>query len=646
MSTAPIEPAVVDVDALGRAYSARFGDIYHPQVGALAQARHVFLGGNKLPQRWRGRDRWVVLETGFGLGNNFLATWLAWREDPARCRQLHFVSIEQHPLRREDLARVARDAAVVPLARALEEAWPPLTPNVHVLSFDAGRVQLLLVLGDVQRCLPQLVMSVDAFFLDGFAPAANPQMWDARVCKALGRLAAPAATAATWTAARGLRDGLTTAGFQVCAVPGIAGKREITTAVYAPAYTPRRSPARAPVRREIVEPHAVIVGAGLAGCAAAWALAEQGWRSTVLERSAGVGDGASGNPAGLFHGIVNGQDGTHARFNRAAAFEARAAVRVAHAEHGVAAGLQGLLRLETTQPVAQMRATLARLGLPADYVQAFDAEQASACAGIALPAPAWWYPGGGWVDPAALARSWLARSAGAAQLRTGVEVAALRRDSTMWELLDARGQCVARSTTVVLANAGDALALLGATDWPIQSVRGQISRALAADFDGPLPRVPVAGSGYLLPAVGEAAVFGATAQFDDADPEVREADHLHNLAQLERLLGRASGLQCSALHGRTGWRSTSLDRLPVVGAVPDNSAPGAAGRRDQPRFVPRARGLFVLTALGSRGITWSALCGQVLAASITGAPLPLEADLLDAIDPARYISRQLRRAAA
>lgn len=642
MNTAPIEPAALTYTDDGVPFSARYGDIYHPRAGAFTQARHVFIQGNDLPVRWQGHERFVVLETGFGLGNNFLATWQTWRDDPQRSGRLVFISIEAHPLTCDELARAHASSALPDLADALQAAWPPLTANLHTLSFDDGRVQLLLAFGDVQAWLPELVASVDAFYLDGFAPASNPRMWDERVCKALSRLAAPGATLATWSAAQALRAHLTSAGFDVRLAPGTGGKRDITLARFAPAFTPRRAPARIAARADI-EPRALIIGGGLAGCAAAWALAEQGWRSTVFERHAQIASEASGNPAGLFHGIVNAQDGVHARFNRAAALAVRQAVRVAIEAHGVAGAVGGLLRLESDATLASMQRTLKALGLPADYVQALSAAQASARSGIELSHPAWFYPGGGWVSPAGLARSWLDRAAARVERRCGAHVHTLRRGASGWCLLDAEGRTLDEAQTVVLANAGGALPLLGAPDWPIETLRGQISLLPAHTLA--LPRLPVAGAGYLLPALaGGQALFGATAQRGDDDAAVRESDHRANLAQLEQLVGHRVDADAAAMQGRTAWRWSAVDRLPLIGAVPDSAAPPQ--RLDQPRFVPRVPGLFVFTALGSRGITWSALGAQLLASWITGAPAPVEASLIDAVDPARFISRAARRSAS
>ena len=306
MNTAPIRAAVIDHDADGTPRSREHDDIYHPRSGALAQARHVFLDGDRTSARWRGRDRFVVLETGFGLGNNFLATWAAWRADPQRCRRLHFLSIESMPPTRDDLAAAVRDAELQPLADTLARRWPPLTWNLHRLAFDDGAVELLLAFGDVASWLPQTVASVDAFFLDGFAPARNPAMWDMRLYKAMARLAAPHATVATWTAARGVREGLRSAGFEVALAPGSHGKRDITRAVFAPRFVPRRETRRiaSSTTNESGSSDAepvLIVGAGLAGCALAAALAEHGRASLLIDRADKIASEASGNAAGLFH---------------------------------------------------------------------------------------------------------------------------------------------------------------------------------------------------------------------------------------------------------------------------------------------------------------------------------------------------------
>ncbi len=365
----------------------------------------------------------------------------------------------------------------------------------------------------------------------------------------------------------------------------------------------------------------MIVGAGLAGCATASALAEQGRSSTLLEHAGAIATAGSGNAAGVFHGVVHASDGRHARFNRAAALEAGRAVRIAIERHGVAGGCGGLLRLARGGAGrAELAAIVARLGLPEDYARAVSADEASALAGSRIDAPAWYYPDGGWVDPRGLARAYLERAGASAALRLGTSVAALRRDGEAWALADASGAVVAHADIVVLANAGGALELLGA-DWPVRRVRGQVS-AISADGSARpgLPGLPLAGSGYVVPARNGRLWFGATAQPDDADASIRASDDTENLRRLAALLPDLATLPVVA--ARTGFRWSSDDRLPLIGAVAAatyaglSSAATAAGpgRFDQPRLIERAAGLFVFAALGSRGIAWSALGAQALAA--------------------------------
>lgn len=653
MKTEPIRPARVAIEPDGVPAAPDFGDVYHARAGAQAQARHVFLGGNGLPGRWQDREDFVVLETGFGLGNNFLATWAAWRADPQRSRRLTFISVEKHPLNAADLARVHRGHPHPELCAELLARWPALTPNLHTLELDGGRVTLLLCFGDAGVLLRHLVARVDAFYLDGFSPRVNPQMWSTPLLAAVGRLAAPGATAATWSAARQVRDGLAAAGFLVSAAPGFAGKRDMTVARYAPAFTPRGAPALdwAALARRPRE--ALVVGAGLAGCATARALAARGWHCTVIDRLARPAGAASGNAGGLYHGVVHPHDGAHARFNRAAVLDLGRVLADLRTRHPIAGQAEGLLRLDSA-PLSRMAATLDALGLPADHVQALDATDAAALSGLPLTQPAWFYPGGGWLAPAEYAAALLAEAGEAVRWLGGREVARLQAagddpDQPLWQALDADGKLIAQAPVVVLANSLAALPLAGLPARLASAIRGQTTLVPADTAGLPHARLPVAGAGYLLPPHDGWVLCGATHDAHDPDPQVRAADHAHNLAQLARLGGLAQppSVPAAALRGRVGWRCSTPDRLPLIGGVPDLDRIGAdpAMRLDQPRLLPRRPGLYVFTGLGSRGIAWAHLGARLVAHWVTGAPCPVEADLRDAVDVARHLSKAARRAA-
>ncbi len=650
MRSAPIVPARIALDADGTPRSLTHGDVYHPSSGALAQARHVFLAGNGLPARWQGRDRFVVLETGFGLGHNALATWQAWRDDPGRCGHLVFISIEAHPPTREQLRQAPRDPSLQPLHDELVAAWPPPTFNLHRLRFDQGRVEVLLAFGDVAAWLPQIEARVDAFYLDGFAPARNPDMWQPRLFKAMARLAAPGATAATWSAARVVRDGLRTAGFAVRTAPGQGGKRDITLADWAPRPSMHTRPAdkaTAAARPRTV----AVIGAGLAGSALAQALARIGISSVLIDAADGPATGASGNPAGLFHGVIHPDDGRHARWFRAAAL-ALANELADPAAADVPKGRDGLLRLAPGVDLAALHALAARLGLPADYARVVDADEAAHLAGCAVASGGWLFASGGWVDAAALVKRRIAEAGAACTPMWARRVASLApvepTAEARWRVFDDAQQLVVEADAVVCCNGtgvADLLAGSGlALDAPLETWRGQLS-GVALSSSGPAPpRVPVAGGGYAVATSGD-LWFGAHSTRADDEPLPRAADRTRNEERLGLLLPdwKQAAWPASSRQDRVGWRSGSADRLPLAGPLPAEIHDHDSTSPDRLRDLPRVPGLWLLAALGSRGIASSRLAADLVTAKIAGAPLPVEADLVAAVDPGRYTRRRWRR---
>jgi tRNA 5-methylaminomethyl-2-thiouridine biosynthesis bifunctional protein len=631
----PLVPAALAYTAEGTPWSEAYGDVYHSRAGGPAQARHVFLSGNGLPERWHGRERFVVLETGFGIGLNFLTTWQAWREDPRRCARLHFVSIEKHPFTRSDLELLHRRyAEFAPLAADLHAQWPLLVPGLHRLSFDDERVVLTLAFADAGQALAQLRLAADAIYLDGFAPANNAAMWTPAAMKALARLAAPDARAATWSSARAVRDALSAAGFALETRAGFADKREMTVARHAGAPRPGGSPPR----------RALVIGAGVAGAAVAERLALRGWRVALAERTGEVAGAASGNHAGSFHPVVTSDDSVLARLTRAATLYAlrhwRALEAAGHALRWDCCGVLQLAR-DAREASAQRKA-LAALRFPPEYAREATREEASARAGIAVGAGGLWFAHSGWVQPRVLVRALLARCAAALDLRLGVEVAALEYDGAEWLARDADGRVIDAAPLVVLANGAEATALARVPELKLRRVRGQLSHLPAGRIEP--PHVVVLRGGALLPAVDGLCVLGASYDIDDPDPEPRVEAHGGNLDRLERIApGAAAGIDPALLEGRVGFRAVTPDRLPVVGALPQPHPPSTARRAARLASLARQPGLFGAFGYGSRGLAWASLAAELLASQVEGDPLPLEGALVDALDPGRFLVRAAAR---
>ena len=637
---APLVPAPLAFDAAGTPYSPEYGDVYHSADSGPGQARHVFIGGNDLPQRWAGARVFTIVETGFGLGMNFLATWDAWRADPARPARLHFVSVEKHPFTREGLAGLhARYAEFAPLAAQLQSAWPLPLPGLHRLEFEGGRVTLTLAFADVGDILPGLRLAADAFYLDGFAPDRNPEMWAPTIMRALARLARPGATLATYTTARAVRDALAGAGFAAELRPGFGRKRNMLAARITPRGAPRHGPPPAP---SWGEHRAIVVGAGLAGAAVCERLAARGWRIELIERLATPAAEASSIPSGVFHPNVSRDDSLLSRLTRTGYLYSLARWRALEtAGHRLPWDCCGVLQMaKDAREEARMAATVRMLGFPARYVDYLPRTSAENKAGRDVRAGGWWFPDSGWMRPAGLVAAQIAaaKARGNLKLHMGVTVHALDRTGENWRILSTEGTTVASAPVVVLANSHDAARLvpLGVT---LKRVRGQLTRLPAGSV--PAPTAVLAGAGHLIPDTDGGTIVGATYDFEVEDPAPRKEDHAGNLERLERLLpGMAARFDPAALDGAVGFRCVAADRLPLIGALPDAGAwrPGGLARD-----LPRLPGLFGAFAYASRGLTWAALGGELIASAVEGEPLPLEGDLADAIDPARFMLRRARR---
>lgn len=645
----------------------------------------TLLQASALPERWHGQRQHTLLLADFGQGQAFLGLWRAWREDGQRPDRLLVFSHSLH---------LPQTVEVPPELAELVAIWPPATPNFHLLDLEGGCVRLLLAVGPSQALRQVRQLQAETLWVDGS---------DLRQPRALSRLAAPGATLLVWNASLGQRDTLRAGGFvrEVSsdgqadverwnyaprtgvraaatppetpetpetrearqareasrqAAPGAALHAKLHARLQAtpqatlqakPQATPHATPhatqhATQHATRHATR-HAVIIGAGIAGACAAAALAQRGWACTVLDARALPARGASGNPAALVHGTVHAADGTHARFTRAAALHAQR-VYAGLLTRGVPGSLQGLLRSQAEAPTERP---------PTDWAQAWTASQLQARGSGLLADSAWFFPGAGWLDAAAAVQALLATPG---VTFSGQAVAAqLQRADGDWCVLDAQGQALARAPVLVLtlAAAGDLVApslgaLLqsaGALSPPLTRTRGQVSW-----FDHASPALPwpVAGGGYALRCdlAGQTSVLcGATTQEDDDDAEIRAADHVHNLARLQTLTG-ITPLPDARLHGRVGWRERTPDRLPLVGPLPAADMLSALPPASDQRLarLPRVPGLFMLGGMAGRGFTWGPLAGEVLASLIDGSLLPLEGELLDALDPARFWLRQSRRA--
>jgi tRNA 5-methylaminomethyl-2-thiouridine biosynthesis bifunctional protein len=607
----------------GVPYSETYADVYHSQAGAMAQCRAVFMTGNGLPERWQGRESFQILETGFGLGLNFLTTWHEWRRLGSTAPRLHFVSLEQAPFSDADLSRaLSAYPELAQESKLLLGAWPPLTPGIHRLHFDEGRVILHLVLGDMADLLPQLTLAADAVYLDGFSPRTNPVPWSEPVLRQIARLCRHGATLASWCVAGHVRRTLERQGFHTTRAPGFGTKRERLSACYnrIPEDTWRKivqrleQPALQATLRPPPRRHALVIGAGLAGCLVSAALGSRGWQIDLCDGQSGPAQEASGNPAGILRPFPSLDDNRAARLARAGFLTTlHWLANLKGGREVLPHALNGVLRIARDAPEAAHLCALSRAPGSVEallrWLPRVEAERLGRCA---APWGALFYPTAGWLDPGQFCRTALAQTP---HLTThwGHPVT-LRPGPAGWEARTRTGTLLAQAPIAILAGGAHPLPLDTAPPWPRQRLRGQITQIKRSPVPAGTP--VLCGSGYVIPDAPGGPCLGATYDLG-TDPAPRPADRAENLQRLTAL-GWNDGSGHSVVRERVAFRSVSRDRLPIIGPVPG------------------AEGLFALTALGSRGLVWAPLGADLLCAWLEGDPLPLEKDLVRAVAPARY----------
>jgi len=656
---AALETASLDwrSDASGEdaPHSPAFDDVYFSRHDGRAETEHVFVAGNRLAERfreWREPRPFVVGETGFGTGLNMLCAWACFDAHAPAGARLHLVSTEKFPLGREDLARaLAAWPDLAERGEALVAQWPEPVGGVHRLWLDE-RVILDLHLGDAAERLALLEGRVDAWFLDGFAPAKNPEMWRPELFKAMAARSRPGATFATFSCAGVVKRGLAAAGFTWHKAPGFGRKREMLCGEIAtPPMDERRrqtpwftSPTALPPR------HVAVIGAGIAGASTAAALARRGIAVTLIDRFARADLGSTHLQGALYVKLAadtNRQSRTYlAGFLHSRRWLAWLDPRQ---ELWRASGVLQLARSEKEQ--ARQARFLANHPLPESVVRGLDAEAASAAAGVRIDAPALDYPDAAWVRPMELCVR-LAATPGVT-FRRG-EVTALRQQESGWMLEMATGEPLT-ADQVVLAGAAETATFAQTASLPLQPVRGQLSQLTLPAGAPRLGRVVCAG-GYVPPAADGVLNFGATFGPGDTDTGEREADHRANLEELERglphfvaaLRDAGADLAPEKLTALVGVRAASSDKTPYCGPVPDADAwreEYAVLAKDATR-IPETpgghhAGLWVSAAHGSRGMASAPLCAELLASRICDEPLPLEQPLVDHLHPGRRLIRDL-----
>ncbi len=699
-----ISEAKVHWDENNQPVSSNYDDVYFSRNSGIDETHYVFIEQNNLPQRWSNlsSNSFTIGETGFGTGLNFLVAAKAWLEQTSK-GTLHFVSVEKFPLSRPDLQQALAlwtegSNDKFGLTEDLLQQYPPAVPGIHRIRLANNRIVLTLMYGDAEKMFPSLQSSdhplfkrrenpiFDAWFLDGFAPIKNPDMWTDELFQTIANLSKPGTTFSTFTSAGAVRRGLANVGFEVKKTPGFGNKWdmlkgkvnshiskplkiETSPQDWQPAtFNSRHQPPWYLSSADKKTPEAaIVIGGGIAGCSTARALAERGIPVSLIERHKKVGQEGSGNPQGILYPKLSTGNSPLARFGLMALLNASRYYQDFLDHHinldnekenpeieAVMGRRCGLLVLPESENDKQKFEQIAQL-FPQGLVQLLKGERLHQTAGLPLESTfGLFYPQLGWINPPSVCQSLSKHPL--IDIQTA-EVEEIIHKNSHWQALDKNGALISTAPTMVIACGFDSSRFSQTNHLPLKKVRGQITSLPSTTQSEELQTV-LCGEGYIAPAVNGTHTLGATYNFDEASTEVRAKDHHVNLEQLTKTDQGMANTFCSTptdllvktLSGRAAFRCTIPDYLPIAGPAPKLDAyikNYQLLRKNARSHIPISGdnwpNLYLNIGHGSRGLSYAPMCAELIASEICGEVPPLELDLRQSVHPGRFIIRDLKR---
>lgn len=654
----------------GTPVSDQFDDVYFSNVNGLEETRYVFLKQNHLPQRWHAFDqkRFVIAETGFGTGLNFLAVW-QWfdafkQQNPnATLQTLHFISFEKYPLSQQDLVKAHQawpELAVY--AKKLHTHYPIAAPECHRIVLDDGAVTLDLWFGDIKDCMPKVPTPhhglIDAWFLDGFAPSKNPEMWNQTLFDGMAKLAKQDCTCATFTAAGFVRRGLIDAGFAMQKVKGFGTKREMIAGKLDSKlpYSNIKPWFAATSSNHVTD--IAIIGGGIASAALAKTLTRRGIHVSLYCADANPAQGASGNRQGAIYPLLNGSHSGVSRVFAPAFLFARQFVEQIATQTSFDHDWCGVTQLMWDEKSTNKQKAMLEGNFNPQLMHHCNPQQTELNIGLPNSMESLYYPLGGWLCPAQLTQGLIEtlEKSDAFNAYFHHQVEKLRWDETQQQWALSINGIEKHHQSVIMAN-GHQFDQFDQTRYlPLGKVKGQVSHIPTTDNLQKLSSV-LCYDGYMTPhnPRNQQHCIGASydrSQINQTFDPIAQQENGQRLLNCIANQNWPKEVDTSSNQSRQGVRCVSRDHLPFVGAVGDfekiksnyQQLPTQSEQDVEP--VAQYPNLYCLLGLGSRGLSSAPLMAELLASQISGDPLPLPVDVLELLHPSRMWVRKLRKGKA
>ncbi len=634
-------------------FSQKFEDIYFSHHGALEESHHVFINGNHIQERFQKATNFIIGELGFGTGLNFAVTCQEWESHSSSKANLEYIAIEKFPLKKSDLEKISSHwPKLKKYFSHLIKNYPLRISGFHHIQFSKN-IQLTLIYADVLEALKGLNTEVDAWYLDGFAPPRNPEMWSEDVFKQVAQLTKAKGTFATYSAAGQVRRNLEASGFKLKKEKGFAKKREMLIGTLINKNENHRIKPWFDYPKldfKKIEKKAVIIGGGLAGCWTAHALVNRGWKIDLIEQHESLAQEASGNRASILYPYIGlNWDKYHEFYTAGFAHSLRKFRQLKKDCSDFSWNECGLVQLAKNKDEKERFQKISKLSqLSEDYIQYLDKDSVSQVSGIDLKNAGLFFPHAGWLDPRQLCQ--LLIQSPLIKIHLNQKVDQIKKQEQNWQLLDGKGKSITESPIIILANAHAAENFLQIQDIPFNRVRGQITYLDEVNLDIQTQTI-LCGDKSFFALDQNHFDIGASFEPEETRSELLESSQQKNLTFLNKIFPKESISIPKKIKGRVAFRTTSEDRLPVVGPLFDTDI----YKRDYAELhhgrpwdnYPKASylpGMYLNLAHGSRGLTSCGLSAEWLAGYLNGESSFLNQSLVEALHPARFLIKKMKKA--
>jgi len=632
--------------------SVTFDDVYFSQGRGIDETNFVFIEPNHLKERFqslKGLQNFTIAETGFGTGLNFLVAWQHFLMHAPDTARMTFISCEKYPIAPADLVKThSLWPELSKLSDQLQQQYPPALQGFHLLEFE--RVNLILIYDDAAMAFANTTASVDAWFLDGFAPSRNPEMWQSALFTHIQRLSHQNTTLSTFACARPVKQGLAAVGFKLKLLSGFEKKRNMLSGTFIGINGP--SPMSSWPSSELPTPlpnkhkNIAIIGAGIAGTTTAIELKKRGYNVVVFEKNSVPASGGSGNIQGAVYAKLSAKPNVTTQFYAQALIKAQHVL--AHLPTDVPHDVSGLVQLvHNEKELKRLDDLTASNYIPKALAEEKNAEELTELLGIEVPDAGLWFKDGGWVNPAKLVEHLLNANQIACQYDT--EITALTETKTGWSLT-ASDQRIFEFDQVVLASAHETTNFAQTAHLPIKGLAGQVTQLKPNTQINKL-RAVICTDRYVMPAYNDKLTIGSTFRLRSTETDVREIEHEENIQSLKNRVPAMLPEHSDVIGGRAAVRCTSPDYMPMVGPLCEptkfNDQFALPLQRKRTNNEPPARhinGLWVNIAHGSKALCSSHLCAKLLAAMISGEPYPLQKPIIQHLNPSRFLVRAIIKA--